>query len=509
MREVVWALGYAHARGVVHRDVKPDNILIESETERTLVMDFGIACAPHEPGVTGVGELLGTAEFMSPEQASGEDVDARSDIYALGVVGYYAISGKLPFTGPNVAAVLAKQITQEAPKLAEVSGALPRKLVQVIERCMSKERIKRFQSGEALADKLSEAVPAAKEIPVALRVQLKRIMTLSVISAVTVLVGLVMLALILTDLVRSALTDVASVLLILPLTVLVFAIPAYLLFTPPAALFKLTKRILEHGYGFDDFVAAVRDELRIRTEERTFEFSGEATKFERWMRGLWLLFGLLPIFVWVGELLLYGGRVQFDSADINTILFGQIFGVLYVYRYSDRTGLYDKLRAKFLSGRLVRWLFKLAERRVEIRGLAPGTHRSTEAAIRLAAYDLWVNLPKELRKKMGRLPAVVSALETGARKMRNRLDGLDSVLQGLNEAAPGNEIEEERDAIEQRHRDAVTALDDIRLGLIRLQAGTGGIETITADLLAGQELSEDVERLLEGRKEVERMLGDT
>ncbi len=99
LREVAWALAYAHAQGVVHRDVKPENILLEQGMGRALVADFGIARLAHASGKTGVGEVLGTPEFMSPEQIAGESVDGRSDLYSLGAVGYYALSGRPPFEG--------------------------------------------------------------------------------------------------------------------------------------------------------------------------------------------------------------------------------------------------------------------------------------------------------------------------------------------------------------------------------------------------------------------------
>src|SRR5207237_2234381 len=104
LRDVAWALGYAHAQGVVHRDIKPDNILIERGTGRPLVADFGIAHVATGSGATAAGTILGTPDYMSPEQASGEPVDGRSDIYSLGVVGFHALSGTLPFTGDSAAA---------------------------------------------------------------------------------------------------------------------------------------------------------------------------------------------------------------------------------------------------------------------------------------------------------------------------------------------------------------------------------------------------------------------
>src|SRR5207249_571621 len=96
LREVAWALAYAHAQGIVHRDIKPANILLERGTERAMVTDFGIARLAHASGETAIGELLGTPEYMSPEQAAGEPVDGRSDLDSLGVVGFFALTGTLP-----------------------------------------------------------------------------------------------------------------------------------------------------------------------------------------------------------------------------------------------------------------------------------------------------------------------------------------------------------------------------------------------------------------------------
>ncbi|MEO5568014.1 MAG: serine/threonine-protein kinase, partial [Gemmatimonadaceae bacterium] len=95
LRDVAWALAYAHAQGVIHRDVKADNIIIERGSGRALLADFGIARVVENTGVTGAGEILGTADYMSPEAAAGEPVDHRSDIYSLGVVSYYGLAGRL------------------------------------------------------------------------------------------------------------------------------------------------------------------------------------------------------------------------------------------------------------------------------------------------------------------------------------------------------------------------------------------------------------------------------
>src|SRR5947208_1909533 len=133
LRDVAWALAYAHGQGVIHRDVKPDNILLENGG-RVLVADFGIASVVAGAGALATGEVVGTPEFMSPEQALGEAVDARSDLYSLGIVAYFACSGTLPFEGEKATDLLAKQVTQPAPALASVAPLVPRRLAQAIER---------------------------------------------------------------------------------------------------------------------------------------------------------------------------------------------------------------------------------------------------------------------------------------------------------------------------------------------------------------------------------------
>ena len=163
LQEVAGALAAAHAQGVVHRDVKPANILLERATGRAIVTDFGIARV-FGGGGTGVGELLGTPEYMSPEQAAGEAVDARSDLYSLGVVAYYMISGRLPFTAPTFQAVLAKQLTQAPPSIASVAPGIPSSLAEVVDKCLIKDPDRRFQSAEALAAALAPAPRGRHEV---------------------------------------------------------------------------------------------------------------------------------------------------------------------------------------------------------------------------------------------------------------------------------------------------------------------------------------------------------
>src|SRR6266581_2450239 len=145
LEEVARALAYAHDRGVVHRDVKPDNILLDLATGRALVSDFGIARVGSGT-TTEPQRVVGTAEFMSPEQVLGERVDPRSDLYSLGVVGFFALSGELPFVGPDDMTVLARHVSDPPPP------------PDTIDRCLAKDPGARFPNGEALADALAAAL---------------------------------------------------------------------------------------------------------------------------------------------------------------------------------------------------------------------------------------------------------------------------------------------------------------------------------------------------------------
>jgi serine/threonine protein kinase len=158
LREVSWALAYAHARGVVHRDVKPENIMIERGSGRAIVTDFGIARVEFGPTLTQDALILGTASYMSPEQINGDSLDGRSDLYALGVVGFLLLSGRLPFSAENVSALLYAHLHRPAPALALVAPHVPAPIAEVIDRCLAKDREARYPTGESLADALEKAL---------------------------------------------------------------------------------------------------------------------------------------------------------------------------------------------------------------------------------------------------------------------------------------------------------------------------------------------------------------
>src|SRR6185437_12348373 len=153
------ALAYAHAHGVVHRDVKPDNILLERESGRPMVTDFGIARAVEaDSRLTVTGIAVGTPAYMSPEQALGErDVDGRSDIYSLGVLGYQMLTGRVPFTAGTQMPLLLKHGSEAPRPIAEFRPEAPRARCEIIERAMMKAPEDRWPTASAMRDALRDS----------------------------------------------------------------------------------------------------------------------------------------------------------------------------------------------------------------------------------------------------------------------------------------------------------------------------------------------------------------
>jgi serine/threonine-protein kinase len=159
LREVADALAYAHGRGIIHRDIKPDNILLDRLTSRPIVTDFGIARAIEgDSRLTVTGTAVGTPAYMSPEQAMGEgEIDGRSDLYSLAVVGYQMLAGELPFKATNTPAMLMKHLSDPLRPLRTVRGDVPDALAAVIERCLAKKPHQRWRDAAAFRDALDHA----------------------------------------------------------------------------------------------------------------------------------------------------------------------------------------------------------------------------------------------------------------------------------------------------------------------------------------------------------------
>jgi serine/threonine protein kinase len=176
IRPILQALAHAHEKGMIHRDIKPDNIIVEKQTGRPLLVDFGIVKQMDEgPGTTASGFVVGTPTYMSPEQALGQsNVDHRSDLYAMGGVLFHLVTGAPPFAGDTSQEVIGRHISQAVPIPSELNLGVPAWLSDVILRALAKRPEDRFQSAAEMADALRSGLQSGPLTPIKSRESLVR-----------------------------------------------------------------------------------------------------------------------------------------------------------------------------------------------------------------------------------------------------------------------------------------------------------------------------------------------
>jgi len=500
LREVAWALGYAHGQGVVHRDVKPDNILIEHGTGRTMVADFGIAAAT---GDASADDVSGTPEFMSPEQAVGGDVDARSDLYALGVTAFYALSGRLPFTGETPAQILARHVTEKAPTLRAPGSTVPRKLAQLVDRCLAKDPAHRPSSAEELAQQLGLAIESRRELPAALRAFVKRNGRMdgggTLLALSTVVVASVATA---------KLIGLAAASLVFmgggAVAVATFAVTA-------------AKRLLDQGFTQADVVPAFRAEQDSSREERGTQLSRARRIAEHVLRVTTrLMLSTSVVLLLIAAITIDTSAVA-NAPQLTVCLLAFVglataivTGTGYLALLQMRRDVDVEFWTAAWTGRAAKWAFAMAKR---LRGAKPAppamTHRATELSLGLAAEQLFDSLPKSSREVLGDVPAVMRRLQEDVRRLRQRQGHVQELLDGM-AATPDSgacaAVQSERDAVRERLRETVGAMETLRLSLLRLHAGSLSLEAVTTHLDLAAAVSEDVERLIAAQGEVDALL---
>ena len=355
LRELADALAYAHARGVVHRDVKPDNILLDAASGRALLSDFGIARMSGDPRSNpppSDGGVAGAAAFMSPEQARGESVDSRSDLYSLGVVGYYALTGRLPFTGETDVLVLALHATTPPPPL--VVPGVPRRLAQAVERCLAKHANERFPDGAALGRALSQALPQHAVPPIAVRAFLTRSAHLAGPALMyEAFVGLIAAPATLWCWLYTgpgALCGAAAGAL------------GFLLLAPLVVALGRARRLLADGHGWEDLVDALTVERERHCEELRFVYGEAGSPFERALQWLARAATLAAIGLTAALFL----RPELAASAEMAVLGAAVGGVAVIAasvaqaRTEQRTDPRGARRLRFWSGALGRVLFRSA-----------------------------------------------------------------------------------------------------------------------------------------------------
>jgi hypothetical protein len=508
LREVAWALAHAHERGLIHRDVKPDNILLENGSGRVLVADFGIAAALSEVATDGIS---GTPEFMSPEQVLGTQLDARSDLYGLGATAFYAFSGRFPFEGNTATEVLAKQVTEPAPQLAAIGIAIPRKIAALIDRCLAKSADQRPESAQVLAEQLSVALELRRELPVALRAFVKRnaridgggmILGWSAIGATSVYIA-------------SLLGPVAA----WP-TFGILAMAA-----PFAYLSYSAARLMKQGFAHSDLDNAFKSEGERAKEELTIDPRAPMPRLERVL--LPVVVASWPVFLvtsttFITALSLYIGIAVpkvFGSANLFSMVafaawlsgsLGILTTIAYIAARQRREDVDNTFWAAVWNSRIGRWAFSVASRFLPASArVSAMTHRATELSLGMAAEQLFETLPKETRQALADIPVILKRLQADAQELRKRHESLNDAISEAGDAAVSPdyaEVREMRDTLHDKLGKAVGALETMRLNLLRLHAGSASVESVTTHLGIAAEVSVEVARLIAAHADVAREL---
>jgi serine/threonine-protein kinase len=488
LREMGWALAYAHGRGVVHRDVKADNILLEHATGRALLADFGIARVA-DSSLTAPGASLGTPGYMSPEQVGGEPVDARSDIYSLGVVAFHALSGRLPFEGDTPQSVLAMHLAKPPPSVTRFRPDAAGRLAEVVDRCLLKDPTARWPTADALVASLPAATTSFTEVAPPVR-NFHRAASLALNQAFLLVATMPVLAVL-----RPSAADLLLAVLILGSAAIVMQLRGR------ATL------LVSQGYGYEDLRAAVLAERRQRAEEAEIMRSPLAPA----VRGRWRVPGLA---IALGLALVAHAATRPTLSPllrVELILGVGLVAVPIIIEVAGsprrRRGV-GSLVAWFWVGASGRWLFdRLARGRVRPTGLVPPTPQ--------VSVPGWESIPPHHRATAAAVQQVIADLEARAEEYRRRERAIDEALTRAAWRTPTDSEEEPgsadraKEALARRRRELVAemresrdraradreriemALENLRLQLGRLSTGLGSATGVESDLSAARALLEE------------------
>jgi serine/threonine-protein kinase len=376
---------------------------------------------------------MGTAHFMSPEQAAGEPLDGRSDIYALGVVGYLAVSGRLPFESSNLPALLLQQSTEEPTSVMRAAPGLPSALGAAIDRCLARDPESRFADGEALAAALVEA-DERPALPPALRAWLgARNPLLGPYMAWSTVFGTLTLGNVAGWLTGQQ-TGPANIALLAAIASLPIG---------PIVGFHLNQayRQFRAGHTLADLRAALQIARRERVETEAIVRLQEEPRSHRLLRAATL--GSAAWLAVTFALTLIGvlhenrtGLQWFLMPIASTLGFGALSNALDVQFVPNRlrqwwqTGIRDRL----WKGRLGIWLAQQLGAPEKSMAVGGGVFRATESALGVAAAELFEALPSAYREQLDELPAIIKSLEARAAEARAEIDVLAAMAPSESDA---------------------------------------------------------------------------
>jgi len=483
LHDVARAVEYAHERGVVHRDLKPQNILLESESGRAYVADFGLARVLGDdplPG-RGGGRTFGTLPYVSPEQASGLPADRRSDVYSLGVVGYVMATARPLFSG-SPREILEQHISRPAPPLPVLGRHLDTTLAGAVARCLAKDPRERFQSAGELARDLAAAPELRSDLPVPLRDFLARLELESRSAPGAIALGLVDLS-VLTWAIEGGQWGVAAA---------AMGFLGLLAASPVVGALPATRRLLGRGYGRADILHALNMDLDCQRERLAARWGrardATATVLRRVAAAFGGLFGLGVLAAVSGADLPLGPVI---GAMIVGAFGSLLAGGFLLWRERRRNELSGLRWLRFWDSRLGAWTVKLA-------GLGLG--RVPVEPVPVAFDPTGQARPAEAAR--GALPnpfddydEVVGRTASNIRRVREHLAASSVTRRHEPRRAPASPDEcKSAQILEDRLAMLEALLDRLR----QVDPITGVPGSLTADLEAAREICEAVEGMLEG-----------
>lgn len=486
-REIGWALAYAHERGVVHRDVKPENILLEQGSDRALIADFGIAVTEHGPHHSG--EVAGTARYMAPEQALGDPIDGRADLYALGVTLYVAATGTYPYDGASSVAILAQQACTTATPVRERAPRLPVAVADAIDQCLAVRAAERFDDAARFVQAL-ERTRDGGELPVAARATRVAASSVLTLADWTFAIGYASLFLVLGEEARS-----------FGRAIMAGIAQGVLTFTAIATAIRSTEAVLAartaltRGVSPADVVDALAPAPTVPHERLG---AGKA------------------IAMLVGATALALGQAQIDPLGLPEALelLGNVItwiappllvqrAIAGMRRESGLSGWLYAFVRKPLAQRVVGWLS--SGRPQQTPRAIPAT-AATEVLLGDAANAIFARLPHDAQQALAALPAATAELAREAMALRRRADELSAEHRrarfGPHDAAILARLDDERARVQARLGTVIASLESIRLDLLRLEADQSIPGSLTEQLDAVREL----QRQVDAAAEVHRVL---
>ncbi len=481
LQEMAWALAYAHG--------KPDNVIMERATGRSLLTDFGIArTASAGTALTSFGEVVGTPHFMSPEQAAGEPLDGRSDLYSLGVTAFFAATGRLPFDAPSVQAILAMHLTQAPPLVTELRPDLPQALASAIDRCLAKEPGDRFVSGETLVDALEPVRASAPSVAPAVRQFLSQgEQTLRML----LVVGL-MIPLLIARLAEYSDGDLAAF-LILGLTLILLLL---------RGLLVRAQALVRQGHRYQDILAGAAataaDRAAAVAALHADPVEQRRRRRERNARALALVMGVA--FIWITLTRLRsarpGGGYTVGAPGMLLAIAGlSLLGFFVISALTEpgRSSPLQHLAPWLWRGPFGRLVFHAAS-----RGQSAEAVRATSLTGAVAASPMSVleTLPKARQRELRAVRPGLKRLEAMLDTVRAQQRELDFALAEsrqtdpvLSNSEPGvrrraivEELTASRRTSGERHLALVEAREAVRLQLLRFRTGLGSAADVQREL---------------------------